>query len=218
MAGRIPEQFIDDLVARIDIVDLIESYLPLRKAGREFHALCPFHGEKTPSFTVSREKQFYHCFGCGAHGTAIGFLMAYRNLEFPEAVEELAGIAGLEIPREARRDHAPAARELYIALRACPRLASNSNCAGAGRERAVDYFKGRGVTGGIISASISASRRMAGATCTMRSPARASARTCSNARGSSSSATAAATTTASAIASCFPSTIGVAGSSRSAAA
>ena len=100
MVGRIPEQFIDDLVARIDIVELIETYLPLRKAGKEFQALCPFHGEKTPSFTVSQEKQFYHCFGCGVHGTAIGFLMAYRNLEFVEAVEELADLAGVQVPRD----------------------------------------------------------------------------------------------------------------------
>ena len=95
MAGRIPEQFIADLLARVDIVELVEGYMPLRKAGKDFQGLCPFHGEKTPSFTVSRDKQFFHCFGCGAHGSAIGFLMKHRNLEFVEAVEELAGVAEL---------------------------------------------------------------------------------------------------------------------------
>jgi len=90
MAGRIPQEFIDELVARTDIVELIDSRVPLKKAGREYTACCPFHNEKTPSFTVSPTKQFYHCFGCGAHGTAIGFLMEFEHMEFPEAVEELA--------------------------------------------------------------------------------------------------------------------------------
>jgi DNA primase len=86
MAGRIPQSFIDELVNRIDIVEVIDARVPLKKAGREFQACCPFHNEKTPSFTVSPTKQFYHCFGCGAHGTAIGFLMEFDHLEFPEAV------------------------------------------------------------------------------------------------------------------------------------
>ncbi len=116
MVGRIPEQFIDDLVARIDIVELIETYLPLRKAGKEFQALCPFHGEKTPSFTVSREKQFYHCFGCGVHGTAIGFLMAYRNLEFLEAVEELADLAGVQVPRDTTDKSLVNSKEVFEVL------------------------------------------------------------------------------------------------------
>jgi DNA primase len=101
MSGRIPPHFIDELVARTDIVELIGSRLPLKKAGREFRACCPFHDEKTPSFWVSPDKQFYHCFGCGAHGTAVGFLMNYDRLSFPEAVEELANRAGLDVPREA---------------------------------------------------------------------------------------------------------------------
>lgn len=100
--GRIPQHFIDDLVGRTDIVELIGSRVPLKKAGREFRACCPFHDEKTPSFWVSPDKQFYHCFGCGAHGTALGFLINYDRLSFPEAVEELASRAGVEIPREAR--------------------------------------------------------------------------------------------------------------------
>ncbi len=100
MAGRIPQHFIDDLIARTDIVELIGSRVPLKKAGREYKACCPFHDEKSPSFWVSPDKQFYHCFGCGAHGTALGFLMSYDRLAFPEAVEELASRAGVEVPRE----------------------------------------------------------------------------------------------------------------------
>ncbi|OAD19882.1 DNA Primase [Candidatus Thiomargarita nelsonii] len=83
MAGRIPRTFIDDLITRVDIVDLIDNYVSLRKSGRNYTALCPFHNEKTPSFTVSSDKQFYYCFGCGAHGTAITFLMNYAHLNFP---------------------------------------------------------------------------------------------------------------------------------------
>ena len=103
MAGRIPQDFIDDLVARADIVEVIGSRTRLKKAGREYKACCPFHGEKTPSFTVSPEKGFYHCFGCGAHGTALGFLMEFDRLEFVEAVEELAQMLGLDVPREQDR-------------------------------------------------------------------------------------------------------------------
>ena len=100
MAGLIPRQFIDDLLTKSDIVDVINSRVKLKKAGRDYQACCPFHHEKTPSFTVSQKKQFYHCFGCGAHGNAISFLMDYDKLEFLEAVEELAGMAGLEVPYE----------------------------------------------------------------------------------------------------------------------
>ena len=98
MAGRIPQSFIDELLTRTDIVDVIDSRVQLKKAGREYKACCPFHNEKTPSFTVSQVKQFYHCFGCGAHGTAISFLMDYEHMGFVEAVEELAHMAGLEVP------------------------------------------------------------------------------------------------------------------------
>ncbi|MGC6407319.1 DNA primase [Bisgaard Taxon 45] len=100
MKGSIPRTFIDDLLAKTDIVELINSRVKLKKAGRDYQACCPFHHEKTPSFTVSPKKQFYHCFGCGAHGNAISFLMEYDKLEFVEAIEELAGMLGLEIPRE----------------------------------------------------------------------------------------------------------------------
>ncbi|MGH8498884.1 MAG: CHC2 zinc finger domain-containing protein, partial [Methylococcales bacterium] len=99
MPGRIPQTFIDDLMARVDIVDLIDSKVPLKRSGRNHVARCPFHQEKTPSFTVNREKQMYHCFGCSASGTAIGFLMDYDHLNFVEAVEDLARYVGLEVPR-----------------------------------------------------------------------------------------------------------------------
>lgn len=98
--ARIPQHFIDDLLSRTDIVALIDSRVELKKAGRDYMARCPFHDEKTPSFTVSPTKQFYHCFGCGAHGNAIGFLMEQDRMEFPDAVEELAHMAGVEVPRE----------------------------------------------------------------------------------------------------------------------
>ncbi|MGR9105358.1 MAG: DNA primase [Gammaproteobacteria bacterium] len=99
MSGRIPQTFIDELMARVDIVDLIDSKVPLKQSGRNHVARCPFHQEKTPSFMVNREKQLYHCFGCGAGGSAIGFLMDYNHLDFVEAVEDLARFVGLEVPR-----------------------------------------------------------------------------------------------------------------------
>src|SRR6056300_1291859 len=105
MVGRIPESFIDELMNRVDVVEVIDSRVQLKKAGREYKACCPFHNEKTPSFTVSQVKQFYHCFGCGAHGTAISFLMEYEHMGFVEAVEELAHMAGLEVPHETIADN-----------------------------------------------------------------------------------------------------------------
>lgn len=145
MAGLIPQAFIDELLERSDIVEVIQRRVSLKKAGREFAACCPFHGEKTPSFYVSPQKQFYHCFGCGAHGTAISFLMEYENQSFPEAVEQLAEQAGLDVPREAggddkREAHAPlyealnAAADYYVRqLRQTP--------------KAVEYLKNRGIDG-----------------------------------------------------------------------
>jgi len=100
MAGQIPAQFIDDLLTRVDITDIIDSRVPLKKAGKNLSACCPFHNEKTPSFTVSPEKQFYHCFGCGAHGTAIGFLMEYEQMNFPEVIQELADLVGMTVPTQ----------------------------------------------------------------------------------------------------------------------
>ncbi|MEE4300012.1 MAG: DNA primase [Pseudomonadales bacterium] len=105
--GRIPDSFIDDLNDRVDIAEVVGARVELKKAGREFKGLCPFHGEKTPSFHVVPEKGFYHCFGCGAHGTALGFLMEHDRMEFREAVEALASMAGLEIPEEATAGSAP---------------------------------------------------------------------------------------------------------------
>ena len=102
--GRIPKEFIEQLLSRVDIVEVIGSRIALKKAGREYMACCPFHNEKTPSFTVSPNKQFYHCFGCGVHGSAISFLMEYENLEYVEAIEALARTAGVSVPREGASD------------------------------------------------------------------------------------------------------------------
>src|SRR6187402_924533 len=107
MRGRIPDNFIDELLTRVDIVDVIERRVPLKKAGREWTACCPFHNERSPSFYVSPQKQFFHCFGCGAHGSAIKFLMDYDRLEFPDAIEEVAQSAGLKVPYEGNRDDKP---------------------------------------------------------------------------------------------------------------
>jgi DNA primase len=144
MAGRIPQAFLDELIARTDIVELIGGRVQLKKAGREWKACCPFHNEKTPSFWVSPDKQFYHCFGCGAHGTALGFLIEHDKLPFPDAVEELASRLGLEVPRE--DGGAPRTRpgeDLYGLLaqvaqfyRDCLREAP----------RAKQYLEGRGIT------------------------------------------------------------------------
>ena len=113
MTGRIPQPFIDEVVARSDIVEIIGARVPLKKSGREYKACCPFHSEKSPSFWVSPEKQFYHCFGCGAHGTAVGFLMQYEKLGFLDAIADLAQRAGLELPREAQPAHEPGGIDLY---------------------------------------------------------------------------------------------------------
>ena len=149
MAGRIPEQFIADLLARVDIVELVEGYLPLRKAGKDFQGLCPFHGEKTPSFTVSRDKQFFHCFGCGAHGSAIGFVMKHRNLEFVEAVEELAAVAGMEVPHEARSQRTSGTRDLFDILEQARAFYESQLRQSTERDVAVDYLKKRGLSGEI---------------------------------------------------------------------
>ncbi|MBZ9559346.1 MULTISPECIES: DNA primase [unclassified Modicisalibacter] len=111
MAGQIPQRFIDDLLSRVDVVDVVGERVQLKKAGRNHAGLCPFHQEKSPSFTVSQDKQFYHCFGCGAHGNALRFLMEYDNLRFPEAVEQLASRLGMEVPREGADDPQAQARE-----------------------------------------------------------------------------------------------------------
>jgi DNA primase len=153
MAGRIPQAFIDELLTRVDIVDVIDARVPLKKAGREYKACCPFHSEKTPSFTVSQVKQFYHCFGCGAHGTAISFLMEYEHMEFPEAVEDLANLAGLEVPREAGSDNAAQSttQPLYDLLEAAAGYYRQQLRTHPQANRAVDYLKARGLSGEVAA-------------------------------------------------------------------
>ncbi len=148
MAGRIPQTFIDELIARADIVEIVGSRVPLKKAGREYKACCPFHDEKTASFWVSPDKQFYHCFGCGAHGTALGFLMQYEQLPFPEAVEELAGRLGLEVPHEGGGGGPPRAQEELTEL--LGRVAGYYQEHLAGNERARNYLRSRGLDTAII--------------------------------------------------------------------
>src|SRR6266545_519659 len=148
----IPNDFIQTLLSRIDIVDVVDRSVPLKKAGANYVACCPFHSEKTPSFTVSQSKQFYHCFGCGAHGTAIGFLMEYGGKAFPDAVEELARDAGLEVPRvelrpgEAeRRDQAHELSSLLLAAAKFYRGQLKD------APEAIEYLKGRGLTGAVAA-------------------------------------------------------------------
>ena len=144
MAGLIPQDFIDDLIARADVVEVIGKRIQLKKAGREFKACCPFHDEKTPSFTVSPGKGFYHCFGCGAHGTAIGFLMEYEHMSFVEAIESLASIMGVDVPRDETERPARRYDELFSLMSSVERhwqacLKENAN--------AIDYLKQRGIDG-----------------------------------------------------------------------
>jgi DNA primase len=145
MAGLIPDSFIGELLGRVDIVEVIERRVPLKKAGREYQARCPFHDEKSPSFTVSPQKQFYHCFGCGAHGSAIGFLMNYEGLEFVDAVEELARMAGLQVPREAGAAPRPSS-DLFDILAVAADWYREQLRHSA---EAVAYLKRRGLTGEI---------------------------------------------------------------------
>jgi DNA primase len=147
MAGRIPQEFLDQLLNRVDLVEIVNSRVPLRRAGREFMACCPFHAEKTPSFSVSPSKQFYHCFGCGAHGNAIGFLMDYERLEFLDAVEELARHAGLELPQ--RGDSGDSSRTLLERVARADRFFRQQLRIHPDRQRAVDYLRQRGLTGQI---------------------------------------------------------------------
>jgi len=153
MAGRIPPEFIDTLLARADIVDVINSRVTLRKTGKDYQSCCPFHDEKTPSFTVSREKQFYHCFGCGAHGSAIGFLMQYERQSFREAVEELAQRAGLEVPTGGKIARPGLdQRPLYDLLEQAAALYRRQLRQHPQARRVVDYLKGRGLTGKVAAA------------------------------------------------------------------
>jgi DNA primase len=148
MAGRIPQEFLDQLLSRVDLVEVINARVPLRRAGHDFMACCPFHAEKTPSFSVSPRKQFYHCFGCGVHGNAIGFLMAYERLEFLDAVEELARLAGLEMPKTGGGDEG-SSRILLEWLTQADRFFRRQLREHPARQRAVDYLRQRGLTGQI---------------------------------------------------------------------
>ena len=149
MAGRIPERFIDDLLTRIDIVDVIQERVTLKKAGRDWSARCPFHDERSPSFTVSPAKQFYHCFGCGAHGSAIRFLMDYDRLEFPDAIEELAARAGLKVEYEGGQREAPRedVSDLYTLLDAAAKFYRGQLQK---NPAARDYFARRGLDEAIL--------------------------------------------------------------------
>ncbi len=147
----IPKNFIQDLLNRLDIVDVIERYVPLKKAGANFVACCPFHNEKSPSFTVSQSKQFYHCFGCGAHGTAIGFVMEHGGLGFVDAVEELARGAGVTVPHEAAAPgqvQHKVAPDLYEVMQSATRYYRDQLKQSP---RAIDYLKQRGLSGEIAA-------------------------------------------------------------------
>lgn len=152
MAGLIPQSFIDDLLNRTDIVDVVGSRVPLKKTGKNYSACCPFHNEKTPSFSVSPDKQFYYCFGCGAGGNALGFLMDHDKLDFPQAVEELAQRAGLDVPREesrGQRTRQPVDSPLYPLMEAACEYYRNALRQHGARRIAVDYLKSRGLSGEI---------------------------------------------------------------------
>ena len=146
MPGRIPQSFINDLIERVDIVEVIDSRVSLKRAGKNLQALCPFHEEKTPSFSVNSEKQFYYCFGCGATGTSLRFLMEYERLEFVEAIETLARIAGVEVPREAGLQR-PVDTDLYEILSSADRYYRSVIRDHALSGNAIEYLRDRGVTG-----------------------------------------------------------------------
>lgn len=150
MAGRIPQNFIDDLVTRADIIEVVNARVPLKKKGKEYTACCPFHNEKTPSFTVSDNKQFYHCFGCGAHGTALGFIMEYENLDFVDAVEALAAEYNLDVPRESghfnHSDSKDTKQPLYDILEKSSELFKQQLKTS---DKAVNYLQQRGLSGEI---------------------------------------------------------------------
>lgn len=154
--GRIPRSFIDDLLARADIVEVIDAYVPLKKAGKNYQACCPFHNEKSPSFTVAQDKQFYHCFGCGMHGNAISFMMEYESLEFPDAVEELARFYHLEVPREQGNFPQPTAQNKqqqqddYQLMEQVAKFYAHQFKHHQQGATAIDYLKGRGLSGEVV--------------------------------------------------------------------
>ena len=152
--ARIPENFTHDLLARTDLVELIDARVPLKKTGRNYSACCPFHQEKTPSFTVAPDKQFYYCFGCGASGNAVGFLMEYEHLSFPEAVKQLASRAGMEVPESrpetaADRQKKDRLQSLYDLLSRAEKFYAQQLRQAPERQKAVNYLKNRGLSGEI---------------------------------------------------------------------
>ncbi len=151
MKGRIPQHFIDELLARVDLIEVIDRRVPLKKSGRNYTARCPFHEEKTPSFSVNPDKQFYYCFGCGASGNAISFLMEYDRQEFPQAIDSLAASAGMEVPREQAEDPAKAQRrrDIYSLMDETTAFYKRQLSQHAQSSRAVDYLRGRGLSGEI---------------------------------------------------------------------
>lgn len=153
MAGRIPQTFIDDLLDRVDIVDVVDSRVKLKKTGKNYSACCPFHDEKTPSFTVSPDKQFYYCFGCGASGTALGFILDYDRVSFPQGVEELAKMAGMEVPREQSSQQDTKAqkqkRNLYQLMEKVDQFYRQQLRHSPAKQHAINYLKQRGLSGEI---------------------------------------------------------------------
>ncbi|MDO9206455.1 DNA primase [Methylotenera sp.] len=147
----IPESFIQELLNRVDIVDVIDKCTPLKKAGANYSACCPFHNEKSPSFTVSPTKQFYHCFGCGAHGTAVGFLMEYQGLSFVEAINELARMVGMIVPQETRDPNKPAPKVVLGLQESLQEAAQYYKTELKKSPRAIDYLKGRGLSGHVAA-------------------------------------------------------------------
>ena len=148
MAGLIPRSFIDDLLNRVDIVEVIDSRVPLKKKGREFWACCPFHGEKSPSFSVSPSKQFYHCFGCQKSGNAVGFLMDYDHMEFVEAIESLAASLGMDVPYEQGSAPArPAQQTLEPMFQTMEKCSAFYQAQLKQSRAAIDYLKNRGISG-----------------------------------------------------------------------
>ena len=145
----IPESFIQELLNRVDVVDVVDKSVPLKKAGTNYSACCPFHNEKSPSFTVSPTKQFYHCFGCGAHGTAIGFLMEYQGLSFVEAINELARMVGMIVPQETRDPDKPAAKVVVGLQESLQQAAQYYKAELKKSQRAIDYLKSRGLSGQV---------------------------------------------------------------------
>ena len=147
----IPESFIQDLLNRVDIVDVVDKSVPLKKAGANYSACCPFHNEKSPSFTVSPTKQFYHCFGCGAHGTAIGFVMEYQGVSFVEAIQELAKNVGMIVPQESRDLDKPAPKVVVGLQDALQQAASFYKAELKKSPRAIEYLKARGLSGQVAA-------------------------------------------------------------------